>query len=78
METSEVKNYRINFMDGEHVYITARQKTHLFSVMNESKFFNLNDNLYATHQVKNIRRISKEEEKIKFGAIKDGDQKLLN
>ncbi len=66
----EVKNYRINFMDDVHGYLTAKQAADVFSAWNSgSKAIVVNGNAYAVHQIKNIVRIDREEEETKYGEL---------
>ncbi len=75
----EIKNYRINFMDGDHQYLTASQAAELFKVLQKGeKFFMVCGSIYAVHQVKNIKRIERELEISKYSELQDGIEKYLN
>lgn len=64
------KNYRINFMDGEHIYITAQQAAQISAAwMGGNKCFLFQGEAHAFHQVKNIKKLGKEECISKFKTL---------
>lgn len=64
---NEILNYRVNLMDNEHIYITAHEAAQIATMLSERKFIVIRGNIYAVHQIKNIKRLSTEEEKTKYG-----------
>jgi len=59
----KVKNYRLESINGDHEYLTSDETAIITkSWADGAKFIIVNGNIYATHQIKSIRRLSRQDE----------------